>query len=153
MMDEFHVSLSPRLSAVRSLSRMVEEFGDANRLPHSKVYLINLALDELITNSVTYGFGGIANPKIEVTVRLDGDALVLTTVDNGHRFDPTSVDSPDVDAPVERRPIGGLGLHLIKTFADRVNYKFENGRNRLTLEHDLNSPGPGGPRPNDKERR
>ena len=41
MIDEFHVSMSPRLSAVRSLSRMVEEFGDANRLPHPKIYMIN----------------------------------------------------------------------------------------------------------------
>ncbi len=153
MMDEFHVALSPRLSAVRSLSRMVEEFGDANALPHPKIYMINLALDELITNSVTYGFDGVADPRIEVTVRLDGDALVLTTVDNGHRFDPTAVDNPDVDAPMERRPIGGLGLHIIKTFADRVTYEFEGGRNRLTLEHDLTSPASGGGRRSDEEQR
>ena len=153
MMDEFHVTLSPRLSAVRSLSRMVEEFGDANRLPHPKIYMINLALDELITNSVTYGFDGVVNPRIEVTVRIEGDALVLTTVDNGRRFDPTEAKEPDVDAPVDRRPIGGLGLHIIKTFADRVAYEFENGRNRLTLEHDLSSSGPGERRRSDEEHR
>ena len=153
MMDEFHVSLAPRLSAVRSLSRMVEEFGDANRLPHPKVYMVNLALDELITNSVTYGFDGVVSPRIEVTVRIDGDALVLTTVDNGRRFDPTAAPSPDVDAPVERRPIGGLGLHIIKTFADRVTYEYENGRNRLTLEHDLNPATSKGRRQSDEEHR
>ena len=153
MMAEFHVSLSPRLSAVRSLSRMVEEFGDANRLPHPKIYMINLALDELITNSVTYGFDGVADPKIEVTVRIDGDTLVLTTLDNGRRFDPTASESPDLDAPVEERPIGGLGLHIVKTFADRVVYKFEDGRNRLTLEHDLNPPSPQGGRPSGEEHR
>ena len=147
MIDEFHVSMSPRLSAVRSLSRMVEEFGDANRLPHPKIYMINLALDELITNSVAHGFDGIDDPRIEVTVRLDGDALVLATVDNGHPFDPTAVESPDVEAPMERRPIGGLGLHIIQTFADRVVYRYEDGRNRLTLEHDLTSPDHGRGRP------
>ena len=153
MMDEFHVSLAPRLSAVRSLSRMVEEFGDANRLPHPKVYMVNLALDELITNSVTYGFDGVESPRIEVTVSIDGDALVLTTVDNGRRFDPTAAEPPDVDAPVERRPIGGLGLHIIKTFADRVTYEYENGRNRLTLEHDLNPAASKGRRQSDEEHR
>ena len=153
MMDEFHVSLAPRLSAVRSLSRMVEEFGDANRLPHPKVYMVNLALDELITNSVTYGFDGVESPRIEVTVSIDGDALVLTTVDNGRRFDPTAAEPPDVDAPVERRPIGGLGLHIIKTFADRVTYEYENGRNRLTLEHDLNPAASTGRRQSDEEHR
>ena len=153
MMDEFHVALRPRLSAVRSLSRMVEEFGDANRLPHPKIYMINLALDELITNSVTHGFDGIDDPRIEVTVRLAGDALVLKTVDNGHRFDPTAVEPPDVEAPMERRPIGGLGLHIIRTFADRVTYEYAGGRNRLTLEHDLTAPASGGGRRRDEEHR
>ena len=58
MFEDLHVTLSPRLSAVRSLSRMVEEFGDANQLPEPKIYMVNLALDELITNAVTYGFEG-----------------------------------------------------------------------------------------------
>ena len=51
--DELYVSLAPRLSAVRSLAQMVEEFGDANSLPDQRIYLINLALDELITNAAT----------------------------------------------------------------------------------------------------
>ena len=78
---------------------------------------------------------------------------MLTTVDNGHPFDPTAVGAPDIDAAVERRPIGGLGLHIIRTFADRMTYEFENGRNRLTLEHDLNPPGPGEHRRGDEEHR
>ena len=63
--------------------------------------------------------------------------LVLTMVDNGQKFDPTQDTDPDLSSTVEERPIGGLGLHLIKTFADRVNYEYSDGRNRLTLEHDL----------------
>ena len=137
--DELRVSLSPRLSAVRSLAQMVEEFGDANRLPDQKVYLINLALDELITNTVRYGLHGVARPRIEVDLRVDDTVLVLTMVDNGRKFDPTQETSPDLSSAVEERPIGGLGLHLIKTFADRVDYEYVDGRNRLTLEYDLTS--------------
>ena len=136
-MDELRVSLSPRLSAVRSLAQMVEEFGDANRLPDQQIYMINLALDELITNTVSYGLRGIARPKIEVALEISDSMLVLTMVDNGQKFDPTQDTDPDLSSTVEERPIGGLGLHLIKTFADRVNYEYSDGRNRLTLEHDL----------------
>ena len=136
-MDELHVSLSPRLSAVRSLAQMVEEFGDANRLPDQQVYMINLALDELITNTVSYGFRGVARPRIEVGLQISDNVLVLTMVDNGSRFDPTRDTNPDLSSTVEERPIGGLGLHLIKTFADRMNYKYSNSENRLTVEHDL----------------
>lgn len=138
-MDELRVSLAPRLSAVRSLAQMVEEFGDANRLPEQQIYVINLALDELLTNTVSYGLRGVARPKIEIGLRIDGAVLVLTLVDNGRKFDPTQDTHPDLSSPVEERPIGGLGLHLIKNFADRIEYKYSEGRNRLTLEHDLAS--------------
>ena len=136
-MDELHVSLSPRLSAVRSLAQMVEEFGDANKLPDQQIYMINLALDELITNTVSYGLRGVHRPRIEVGLRIDDTLLVLTMVDNGQKFDPTEDTGPDLSSAVDERPIGGLGLHLIKTFADRMNYEYVDGRNRLTLEHDL----------------
>ena len=136
-MDELRVSLSPRLSAVRSLAQMVEEFGDANRLPDQQIYMVNLALDELITNTVSYGLRGVARPKIEVTLQVSDTMLVLSMVDNGRKFDPTESMHPDLSSPVEERPVGGLGLHLIKAFADRVKYEYAEGRNRLTLEHDL----------------
>ena len=136
-MDELRVSLSPRLSAVRSLAQMVEEFGDANRLPDQQIYMINLALDELITNTVSYGLRGVARPKIEITLQVSDTMLVLSMVDNGRKFDPTESTHPDLSSSVEERPVGGLGLHLIKTFADRVKYEYAEGRNRLTLEHDL----------------
>ena len=139
MMDELHVSLSPRLSAVRSLAQMVEEFGDANKLPDQQIYMINLALDELITNTVSYGLKGVPRPRIDVTLQIDEAALTLVMEDNGQPFDPTESTGPDLSSGVDERPIGGLGLHLIKTFANRVNYEYVNGRNKLTLEHDLTS--------------
>ena len=136
-MEEFRVSMSPRVSSVRGLARMVEEFGDANRLSDQDVYMINLALDELITNMVSYGLRGVDRPRIEVALQITDTMLVLSTVDNGQPFDPTQGPSPDLSSPLDERPIGGLGLHLIKTFANRMKYEYSAGRNRLTLEHDL----------------
>ncbi|MDE2772878.1 MAG: ATP-binding protein [Gemmatimonadota bacterium] len=137
MMDELRVSLAPRLSSVRSLAQMVEGFGDANELPEQKIYMINLALDELITNTVSYGLQGVEQPQIEITVKVDDAAVVLTVVDNGRRFDPTQDTGPDLSSDIDDRPVGGLGLHLIKSFADRMKYEYVDGKNRLTLEHDL----------------
>lgn len=136
-MEELCVSLSPRLSAVRGLAQMVEEFGDANKLPDQQIYMINLALDELITNTVSYGLRGVSRPRIEITLRVSETLLVLAMADNGRQFDPTESPKPDLSSTVDDRPIGGLGLHLVKTFADRVSYEYVDGRNRLTLEHDL----------------
>ena len=141
--EELRVSLAPpRLSALRDLSRMVEAFGAAHGLPESKTYMLNLVLDELVANSVHHGLDEVAEPRIDITLWVSGTLLVLTIVDNGRRFDPTKRRSPDLSAPLDERAIGGLGLHLVGTFADRVTYQFTEGRNRLTLEHNYTPTGP-----------
>ena len=137
MSDEFHVSLPAKLSAVRGLAEMVEEFGDVNSLSPNKVYMINLALEELITNTVSYGLDGVADPEIGIGMHVRDGVLAVTVVDNGHPFDPTQDTNPDLSSPIEDRPIGGLGLHLVKVFANRIAYEYAEGRNCLTLEHDL----------------
>ena len=138
MPEDLHVTLSPRLSKLHDLSAMVEEFGDEHGLPVPKVFVVNLALDELITNAVTHGsFENASDPKIEVHLRVDHDILILTIEDNGSMFDPTIDTEPDTESSLDRREVGGLGLHLVKSFADRVSYEFVGGKNRLTLEHDL----------------
>lgn len=99
--------------------------------------MINLALDELITNTVSYGLRGVSRPKIDITLQVSENTLVLTMEDNGRPFDPTRNTNPDLSSAVDERPVGGLGLHLIKTFADRVDYEYSDGKNRLVMEHDL----------------
>ena len=70
-------------------------------------------------------------------MRVDAGTLILVMEDNGQPFDPTQDMDADVTSSLEERAIGGLGLHLVKSFADRVSYEFVAGRNRLTMEHDL----------------
>ena len=137
MAEELNVTIPARLSEVRDLSRMVEAFGDANGLADPKVFVINLALDELITNTVTHGLEDKTDAEIRIRMRVRADTLILVMEDNGQPFDPTQHTNADVTSSLEERAIGGLGLHLVKTFADRVAYEFVEGRNRLTMEHDL----------------
>jgi anti-sigma regulatory factor (Ser/Thr protein kinase) len=138
MSDELCVTLPARLSELRDLATMVEDFGDANNLPAPKVFAINLELDELITNTVTHGsFEAGIDPRIDIHLRVESDILILTMEDNGKPFDPTFDTEPNTTSPLESREVGGLGLHLVKSFADRVSYEFVEGKNRSTLEHDL----------------
>ena len=136
-MDELRVSLTPDLSAVGVLAEKVEAFGDAHKLTSQKIYMMNLALEELVTNMISYGFDGVTQPEIEIAVQVNGPMLEMTIMDNGQQFDPTQDTHPDLSSPIEDRPIGGLGLYLVKTFADRMTYEYVDGKNRLTLEHDL----------------
>ena len=137
MAEELRVTIPARLSEVRELSSMVEAFGDANNLPDPKVFVINLALDELITNTVTHGLEDMADAEIRIRMRVVAGTLILVMEDNGQPFDPTQDTNADVTSSLEERAVGGLGLHLVKSFADRVSYEFVEGRNRLTMEHDL----------------
>ena len=136
MSETFHVSLPARLSKVRELSSMVEAFGNANGLSQQRVFVMNLALDELIANTVMHGLQDVPT-EIDITLQVHAERLVLTIEDNGRPFDPTRGGPADVTSSLEDRAVGGLGLHLIKAFADRLSYEFVNGRNRVTMEHDL----------------
>ena len=140
-MPDLHVSLPAKLTEVRNLSSAVEEFGDANELPQPTVFVINLALDELITNAVTHGSFDVLNPKIDIHLKAERNIVTLTMEDNGSRFDPTAMDAEDVDttSSLEDRTVGGLGLHLVRTFAHEMCYEFVDGRNRLTVHHHFKS--------------
>lgn len=137
MAGELDVTIPARLSEVRDLAERVEAFGEAAGLPDPKVFVVNLALDELINNTVMHGLEDMADAKIRIRMRVEADALVLVMEDNGQPFDPTQDTNADVTSSLEERAVGGLGLHLVKSFADRLSYEFVDGRNRLTIEHDL----------------
>ena len=62
---------------------------------------------------------------------------MLTVTDDGHPFDPREVPEPDIQLPVEERPVGGLGIHLLRKMSDRMEYGREGGRNRLCLRKSL----------------
>ncbi len=135
--NDLRLSVAPRLSGVGNVSRIVEAFGEENGLAEPQVYAINLALDELIANAVTHGFADVTRPRIDIGLRVDHDRLVLTLTDNGAPFDPTRHAAADTESPLEKRSADNLGLHLVKSMADRVSYEFSAGRNHLTMERDL----------------
>ena len=137
MADEIRASLPVRLSRVREFAEEVEAFGEAAGLPETKIYIVNLTLDELIANVVMYGFEGVADPKIEVDLRFAGNKLVLVLEDNGRPFDPTRDVDPDIDSPLMERPVGGLGRYFVRRLADRISYEHVDGRNRVTAEYDV----------------
>lgn len=140
-MPDLHVSLPAKLTEVRNLSAAVEEFGDANQLPLPTVFMINLALDELITNAVTHGTFEVPDPTVDVRLKAQQDVVILIMEDNGSPFDPTDMKADDVDttSSLEDREVGGLGLHLVRSFAHEVSYEFVDGKNRLTVHHHFKS--------------
>ncbi|MGE5270758.1 MAG: ATP-binding protein [Thiohalocapsa sp.] len=98
-------------------------------------FRIALAIEEAVTNVITHAFVGIAPPHL-ITVRLDitPQLLVAEIADNGRPFDPTTVPGPDLTLPLDQRPTGGLGIHLMRNMVDRVEYRRSDGKNLLRFE-------------------
>ena len=131
-------SLMARLSELRDLAAMVETFGEAHNLPHRTNFIINLALEELITNTLVHGsFDDGVEPEIGISLAVTESRVVVVLESNGGKFDPTEDSNPDLTSDLADRPIGGLGLHLVKSQADGFAYDWDNGINRITLEYNI----------------
>lgn len=94
---------------------------------------INLALEEAVTNVMMYAYPAGETGPVEVTAERDGGRLVFTVTDAGVPFDPTAVPDADISLGVAERPIGGLGIFLVRRIMDSVRYERRGGRNVLTL--------------------
>ena len=101
--------------------------------PPAADYLVNLAIEELVTNCIKYGYDDTEKHVIEIELALSASELTLTITDDGHAFNPLELPEPHTSLPLEERPIGGLGIHLLRKMADRMVYARVGGKNRVTL--------------------
>ena len=94
---------------------------------------INLVLDELVTNIIDYGFDDTGRHEIRVTMAVEGGTLTIEVEDDARAFDPLAAAPPDLTLALEDRPVGGLGIHIVRTVMDTVEYQRRDGHNILTM--------------------
>jgi anti-sigma regulatory factor (Ser/Thr protein kinase) len=134
-------SLGNDPAAFDGLAEFATGFARAEGLPEEEEARLAVILDELFANTVNYGYEPGANGRIDVALSLAGNRLTIEFVDDGRPFDPLNAPPPDLDLPVEDRPIGGLGLAIVRAFADEAEYRRDGSRNRLTLHRTLRRDG------------
>ena len=118
----------PRLAA------FVERFAETEGVDPNELYRMNLALDELFTNTIEHGFPGREDAAdIAVAIRREGETIVVRYEDNGPEFNPLQATEQDTELDLLERPIGGLGLQLIASSFDAVSYERIDDRNVTTL--------------------
>lgn len=100
-------------------------------------FKINLALDELLTNTISYGFPDGGESKIILNCELSDELAAFEIIDDGVEFNPLKAKKPDLDAPAVEREIGGLGVHIVKNVMNKFEYKRENGKNIVTIAINL----------------
>ena len=128
--EKEHFSLVMRndIQQIPTLAEWIDSLG----LPESMNMPINLALEEAVSNVMLYAY---PNQSGQVLVEADkvGREITFSISDSGIPFDPTQQDEPDITKSVEERPIGGLGIFLVRQIMDDIHYKRKNNKNILTL--------------------
>ena len=134
-MASHDTTVAPDLAAIPPLIEWVEQRCQEAGIGSALIFKMMLAIEEAATNVVSYGFAEVPPPhRIRVRLDIDEARCAAELIDNGRPFDPSAAPPPDVAGPLEEREPGGLGIHLLRTMADRIEYRRENGENRLRIE-------------------
>ena len=128
------LTLKNDLSELARIAEAIEAHGESHGWPAKWIMNVNLSLDELITNIVSYGYQDSEEHEIRVTLTDHSGSLVVVLEDDGIAFDPfTTAPEPDLEASVEERRIGGLGVYFVKTLMDEATHERVDNHNRITL--------------------
>ena len=131
MSQSVSLTIPSEMDQLERITAAVEEFAERDDWPPDLTFKVHLVLDELSVNVVNYGGGA---SEIEVSLAADADVVRVEIADDGQPFDPLhEAPEPDIAAPLEERPIGGLGIYLVREMMDELHYSRENGRNRLAM--------------------
>lgn len=137
MEEHFTLHIKSAFAEIPAASQAASRWLASHGASPAADYLANLAIEELVTNCIKYGYDDSAAHTIEVELKLSAGELVVTVTDDGHPFNPLELPEPDTSLPVQDRPIGGLGIHLLRKLSDQMDYARTDGRNRLTLRKSL----------------
>ena len=130
------IALTNDLRKIARVAASIDEFCSAHEVAPEIAYSINLAIDELLTNTISHGYDDDEPHRIEIILSLEGKMLVVAIVDDSAPFDPTEMREPDLDAPMDGQEMDGLGMLLVNRMMDGVEYRRRGGCNVVTLTKD-----------------
>ena len=130
--------LPNNIEAIPQLSEFIDGVCDEAGIDMSIEMSLNLAIEEAVVNVMEYAYPEGTKGDVNIEVTADKSFIQFVITDSGTPFDPTAKEDVDTTLPAEQRPIGGLGIHLVRTIMDTINYEYANGKNILTLKKKLN---------------
>ena len=122
-----------RMTALAAVDKEVFEWLANLPLSSRAKYSVGLAVEEMASNVIKYGYDDDREHEIAVHVAAQDDRVEIVFEDDGHAFDPTGHPKPDLERIVESRKIGGLGIELVRRICENMSYQRVGDRNRLVL--------------------
>ncbi len=133
-MNEQSIRIENHIQEIGNVIDLIETTGRQHNLPESDIFDITLALDELITNIISYAYDDKLVHYIDVTVDITQEHVLIQITDNGKPFNPMEIEEPDLDMDLDEIEIGGLGIHLVQNKIDELIYKREDDKNIILLK-------------------
>lgn len=133
MTDQLELTLLNRQSEVARAQESLEQFAARHHIPGRALHELQLAFEEHLTNIVRYAYADTREHHIQVRVTLGSGEIRIRVEDDGRPFNPLQHPTPELSLPLDQRPIGGLGIHMIRKSLDALEYRRENARNILVM--------------------
>jgi len=121
----------------KRLLEALQTFARAHNLPAPVVQAADLALEEHLTNIINHGYTDTRPHRVSVRFALEQGFLVIEVEDNGKAFNPLEAPKVDTSLPLDEKPIGGLGVHLIRSVMDELQYRHYPNKNVLRMRKRL----------------
>src|SRR5512140_1509908 len=119
---ELSISTAASLDGLDRVTEAFDGFASAHGMPDTARRSVQIVLDELLSNTARCGQVDGRAPVVDVGFRLEDRTLHVEIVDDGTPFDPLGREEPDTTLPLEERPIGGLGVMLVRRLVDEIRY-------------------------------
>ena len=140
MSDSASCAIRSDLREIGKVHDVLESFCTRHEIHQEAASEMDLAIEEVLANVVNHAYRGNPEREIRVRIQLQEGQLVAEVEDDGAEFNPLKQEAPDLDLPIEDRPIGGLGIHLVLSLMDAVEYRREDGVNRLVMKKQVRDP-------------
>ena len=137
-MENKIINIKSRTSGLEIMNEKLATLVEEWNISKDVAFSMNLALEEIATNIINYGYKGKDDYDIIIRFTLEKHKLRIQIKDGAKEFNPLDMKAPDdIGKPLEERGIGGLGIHLVKKFTDNFSYRRSNNKNIVTLTKSL----------------
>ncbi|MGI9322097.1 MAG: ATP-binding protein [Pseudomonadales bacterium] len=134
MSKEVTIKVGGTPDELEKVNAAIDDLAESEGWPSDLAFQVTLVMEELEMNIMQHAYGGDGSAQSQVTFKSEPDKLTIEVIDGGKAFNPLEeAEAPDTDAALEDREMGGLGVHLVRTMMDELDYRREDDKNHLTL--------------------
>jgi len=132
------LSIKNRVDELQCVRLFVDDIANELSLDDEMQMNVGLVLEEMVANVIFYASPKDTEITIDIIAKSEGQTLTLVIGDNGRAFDPTQIKSNDMESNPAERPLGGMGIYIVKNIMDHISYQRLDGRNLLTMSININ---------------